>query len=267
MTMNRATRAGLLKFALVNGAADSATVGVTTAAQDGTAITTNDILIAVLELAATTNVWTDVTTSSAIIAGGKATFPNSAGDVVALLWMARDAGQQVSSPFIASEVGAGALANTNITIAGIETSDVLVAVVEINVTTGAWANRTGNSSITAANTIQCSDSTNGNSVFVIYMDTTGPRSFSALNLQFGIATIDSSPSTDPSSATLTGINAEDVLLVAVVVDETDFDIIDDLTSVAVVASDDTLTIDEPSPTATAGSKIFCLYQKSNDLDA
>jgi len=98
------------------------------------------------------------------------------------------------------------------------------------------------------------------------MDLTGPRSFSALNLQFRIGTIDSSPSTDPSSAALTGINADDILFSVLVVDETDYDIIDDLTSVSSVASDDTLTIDEPSPTATAGSKLLCFYQKVNDLD-
>ena len=267
MTMTRATRAGLLKFALVNGAADSSTVGVTTAAQDGTAITENDILIGVMELAATTNAWTDVTASSAIIAGGKVTFPASAGDVVAILWLARDAGLQVASPFVASEVGAGGLGDTDITIAGIATGDSLVAVIEINATSGAWANRTGNSSITAANTIQCSDSTDGNSVYVIYMDKTGPRGFSALNLHFGIATIDASPTDFPSSATLTGINAEDVILSAMAVDETDYDILDDLTSVTLVSADDTLVINEPSPTAVASSKMFCLYQKSNDLDS
>ena len=191
MVMERATRAGLLKFALVNGAADSDTVGVATAAQDSVAITTDDILVSVVELAATTNEWTDITTDSAIIAGGKVTFPASAGDVVAILWMATNAGLQVSSPFVASEVGAGALANTDIAIAGIAIADILVAVVEINATTGAWANRTGNSSITEAGVIQCTDSTDGNSVICIYMDLTGPRSFSALNLQFGIGTIDS----------------------------------------------------------------------------
>lgn len=263
--MTRATRAGLLKFAMVAGAADSSTAGITTAAQDGTAITTSDILIAVMELATSTNTWTDVTSSSDIIAGGKVTLPNSASDTVAILWMATNAERQVASPFIASEIGAGAGANSDITISGINTSDVIIMAVEVNATTGAWTDRTGNTTITAADTVQCSDSTSGNTVIVIYMDMTGPRGFSALNLHFGIATIDSSPSSIPSTATLTGVNAEDVLLVAVIVDETDFDVLADLSSVSVVSADDTLTITEPSPTATFESKIFCLYQKSNDL--
>jgi len=265
--MTRATRAGLIKFALLTGAADSATAGITTAAKDGTAITTSDIIIGVLELAVTANTWTDITSSSAIIAGGKITCPNSDTDVVAVWWMATDAGLQVASPIVQAEVGAGALANTNITIANISTTDVLIAAIEINTTTGAWTDRTDTTSVTAANTVQCTASTNTNALFVMWMDLSGPRGFAALNLQFGIATIDSSPSTDPSSATLTGINAEDVLLVALVVDETDYDALDEVASVSSVASDDTLTVDEPSPTATAGAKILCFYQKSNDLDA
>lgn len=264
MTMTRATRAGLIKFALLTGAADSSTAGITCAAGDGIAITTDDILICVMELAQTTNVWTDVTETSSIIAG-KVKCPESANDIIAVLWLATNAGLQVSSPFVAAEVGAGALANTNITITGIETSDVLIAAIEINTTSGAWTDRTATTTITAADTVQCSDSTNTNALFVIYMDLSGPRGFSALNLQFGIATIDSSPSTDPSSATLTGINSNDVPLVNLVVDEIDYDALDEVTGVTSVASDDTLSINEPSPTATAGAKIFCLYQKSEDL--
>ena len=265
--MTRATRAGLIKFALVTGAADSATVGLTTAAGDGTAITTDDILIGVLELAQTTNAWTNVTSDSAIIAGGKITVPASANDKIAVWWMATNAGLQVSSPFPTAELGVGALADTDITIANISTSDVLIAAIEIDATTGAWIDRTATTTITAANTVQCSDSTNGNSLYVMYMDLTGPRAFSAVNIQMGIATIDSSPSTDPSSATLTGINAEDTVLSALAVDETDYDALDELSGVTTVASDDTLTIDEPSPTATAGSKVLTFYQKANDLDS
>jgi hypothetical protein len=182
-------------------------------------------------------------------------------------WLAQDAGLQVSSPFVRAEVGAGALADTDITISGIATTDNIICAVEINATSGAWTDRTATTSITAADTVQCTASTNGNSLFVMYMDLSGPRGFSALNLQFGIGTIDSSPSTDPSSATLTGINDEDILLVCLCVDESDYDALDELTSVASVSADDTLSIDEPSPTATAGAKLLCFYQKSNDLAA
>jgi len=263
--MDQAVRAGLIKFAIVSGAADSATTGISVSAGDGTAISTDDIIIGVLNLTATTNAWVDDTANAAIIAGGKITCSESSGDKIAIWWMARNAGLQVASPFVASEVGAGALANVAITISGIKTTDVLIAVIEIDTTTGAWTDRTAATTIDAADTIKCTESTSGNSVFCMYMDLSGPRAFRSLNLQMGIATIDSSPSTDPSSATLVGINDEDVVLVALCVDETDYDILDDLTSVTTVAADDTLTVDEPSPTATSGSKMLVFYQKSEDL--
>lgn len=265
--MERAVRAGLIKFALVDGAADSATAGISVTAKDGVAITTDDIIIGAMELATTTNAWTDVTSDSAIIAGGKITCPASASDKIAVWWIARNAGLQVASPFIAAEVGDGTLADTDITIAGIETSDVLICAIEINASTGAWTDRTDTTSVTENDVVQCTASTNGNSLFVMYMDLSGPKAYSSLNLQFGIATVDSSPSTDPSSATLTGINDEDTILVALTVDETDYDALDELTSVITVSADNTLTVDEPSPTATAGSKILCFYQKANDLAA
>jgi hypothetical protein len=265
--MTQATRAGLIKFAFVSGAADSATAGIAVAAQDGVAITTSDILIGVLELATTTNAWDEITADAEIIAGGKVTIPNSASDTVAIWWMATDAGRQVASPFVASEVGAGAGSSSDITITGIATSDLLISVIEIDATTGAWTDRTGNSSITDADTIQCSDSTAGNSVWCMYMDRTGPRAFSSLNLQVGIATIDASPTLQPSTATLTGVRVGDTVLVALTVDETDYDILDEFASLITVASDDEILITgEPSPTsATAGSKMLCFYQKANDL--
>jgi hypothetical protein len=263
--MTRAVRAGLIKFALLTGAADSSTAGITCTAGDGTAISANDELIGVLELAQTTNAWTDTTASSSI-STTKLLCPASANDVVAVWWMACDAGLQVDSPFVSAEVGAGALANVSITISGITEEDTLISVIEINASTGAWTDRTAASSIYAANAIRCTSSTNGNSVFVMWMDAS-PRAFAALNLQMRVGTIDSSPSTDPSSATVTGINSNDVPLVVLCVDETDYDALDELTSVTTVAADDTLTIDEPSPTASAGAKLLVFYQKSNDLDA
>jgi hypothetical protein len=265
--MTRAVPKALIKFALFAGAADSATAGLACAAEDGTAITTNDIIIGCIEMAQTTNVITDRTSAAAIIAGGKITVTASANDVIACWWLARDAGLQVASPFIASEVGAGTTADTNITITGISTTDVIISAVSVNTTTGAWTDQTNDTTITAANTVQCGNDTSSTTVVVLWMDLSGPRSFSSLNLQFAVGTIDSSPSTDPSSATLTGINDEDIVLSVVCVDETDYDVLDDLTSVTTVASDDTLTVDEPSPTATAGAKLLVFYQKTNDLAA
>jgi hypothetical protein len=269
--MDRAVRAGLVKFAILTGAADSATVGITCAAADGTAITPNDKLVGVLELAQTTNAWTDTTAnaSTEIITGGKVTCPASADDKVAVWWMARDAGMQVDSPFIASEVGAGALANTNITITGINPSDLIISAVEINVTTGAWTDRTYTTTITAANTVQCSASTNGNSLWVMYMDRTGPRAFSALNLQMRVGTVEATPSPAPddSDVTITGINLEDTILAALCVDETDYDALDEITSILTVTADDTARMNVTSPSTTAGAKVLVFYQKANDLDA
>lgn len=266
--MQRARRAGLIKFALLTGAADSATAGITCTAGDGTAITTSDQLIGVMELAQTTNAWSDKTANSSITSGGKVLVPESANDKVAVWWMACDAGLQVASPFIAAGVGAGALANTDITITGIETTDTIICAVEIDATSGAWTDRTAATSITATNTVQCTASTAGNSLFVMYMDKSGPRGFSSINLQFGIATVDASPSSEPSTATLTGINDEDKLLVALCADETDYDALDELSSYITVSADNTLTItSQPSPTSTVGAKLLCFYQKTNDLAA
>ena len=263
--MTQATRSAVLKFALLTGAADSATAGITCTAGDGTAITTSDIIVGCLELAVTTNVWTDRTASAAIIAGGKITVDNSENDKVAVWWLARNAAGQVDSPFIGTGIATGALANTSMTLTGIALTDTLISVIEVNASSGAWTDRTAATSIYAANTIRCTQSTNGNIVYVLYMDNSGPRGFSALNLQMGIATVDSSPTTDPSSATLTSIHAKDVIFSAVCVDETNYNVLYDLTAYC-TAGTHLITVDEPSPTATAGAKILVFFQKSNDLE-
>lgn len=266
--MTRATRAGLIKFALVDGAADSATAGLTVEAGDGTSIGADDILIGVMELATTTNAWTDVTDDSAVLEAGTVTCPASGSDKIAVWWMAVDEEQQVASPFVMASVGAGAGAGktADIDATGISETDDIIAAIEINTTTGAWTDRTSATSITEDDVVQCTASTVGNMLFVMWMDLSGPRAFSSLNLQFGIATIDSSPTSDPSSATLTDIKAEDTVLVALIVDETDYDALYEVTDEVSVASDGVLTVDEPSPTATGGAKILCFWQKANDLD-
>lgn len=269
--MTRARVKALLKFAILTGAADSSTAGITCAAGDGTAITVSDEIVACYEMAQTSNAITDRTSTSAIIAGGKVTVPESADDRIAVWWLALDAGLQVDSPYIGSGLGAGALANTDITISGIGTSDVLISVVEINASSGLQTDRTAASTITAANTIRCTQSTNGNSVYVLYMDKSGPLAFSAMNLQFAVGTVDTSPSADPSpiagtsSAVVTGVKAGDTLLSVLAVDETDFDALYDLTPYCVVAGTNSIAIEEPSPTATVGAKLLVFWQKANDL--
>lgn len=264
--MTLATRAGLIKFAILSGAGDSSTAGIACAAGDGTAITVNDRLVGVVELHGTTYLPTLRTASSAIIAGGKVTCPNSAGKVILVWWMARDAERQCSSPFVQGAVGAGAGANTAITVSGISTTDRLICVAEINASTGAWTDRTAASSITAANEIKCTSSTAGNSVFVMWMDLSGPRAFSALNLQLLLGTLDASPTSVPSSATVTGILTTDKPLVVLAVDETDADALAEFGSVSSVTATDTVAIndDSPSPTLTAGATLYVFYQKGND---
>ena len=265
--MTRATRAGLIKFALVTGAGNSDTVGLAIAAEDGTAITLNDTIIGCVELAQTTNAPTDRTAASAIIAGGKITVPASANDVIVVWWMARDADRQVDSPFVQAAVGVGAGANASIICSGINTTDLLISVVSINdATGGAWTDRTVNSIIYAANVVRCDQSTAGEHLFVMWMDRSGPRAFSSLNLQFGLANIDVSPNTDPSSATLAAIRVGDTPLVVLCTDEIDKDALYELAVVTSVVSDGVLAIDEPSPTATLGAELWVFWQKANDLD-
>jgi hypothetical protein len=68
---------------------------------------------------------------------------------------------------------AGAGANTNITLTGIKPGDEIVSALELQPPTAgsgaAIANdRTAATSITAANTIQCTSATTGNQLLVIY---------------------------------------------------------------------------------------------------
>ena len=262
--IQKAVRAGLVKFALLTGAADSATAGITCTAGDGTAITLNDLIIGAIELAVTTNVWTDRSASCEIITGGKVTVPNSENDKVAVFWLARDAGLQVDSPFVASGIGTGALANVSIPVTGILTTDDLIAVIEVNTASGAWTDRTAASSIYTDGNVRCTSSTNGNTIYVLWMDQSGPRGFSAFHPRFYIGTIDTSPTTDPSSATVTGVDTTDKILSVLCVDETDYDILNDLTVYTTIAAADTVTIDEPSPTATSGAKLLVFVQKGVD---
>lgn len=68
---------------------------------------------------------------------------------------------------------AGANANTNITVTGINKGDLIVSVLEIQPPTAGSGNaiandRTATTSITAANTIQCTQSTASNQLLVLW---------------------------------------------------------------------------------------------------
>lgn len=66
-------------------------------------------------------------------------------------------------------IGAGAGANTNIAIAGIALVDTLVAVIEVPAN-AALVDRTATTTITSAGNIQCSATTAGNQVLVLWRD-------------------------------------------------------------------------------------------------
>lgn len=65
-------------------------------------------------------------------------------------------------------VATGAGANTNIAVTGITTSDTLLSVIEVPAATTTLVDRTSTSSITSAGNIQCTQSTSGNQVLVIW---------------------------------------------------------------------------------------------------
>lgn len=73
------------------------------------------------------------------------------------------------SPELCFSVVAGAGANTNIAISGIKAGrDQLVSVLEIPASTTTLVDRTAATSITSDGNIQCTSSTSGNGVLVVY---------------------------------------------------------------------------------------------------
>ena len=71
---------------------------------------------------------------------------------------------------IQEAVVAGAAADTDITVTGIALGDTLISVVEF--AGGVPTSRTSTTTITAANTIQCSVVTTGDVLVVLYHDAT-----------------------------------------------------------------------------------------------
>jgi hypothetical protein len=98
----------------------------------------------------------------------KVTATASGLDIQAVSPRASTAGAQLKVAY-----AAGAAANTNITISGIKTSDVLVSVLEIQPPTATSGNtivadRTAATTIYATNTIRISENTTGNQVLVLW---------------------------------------------------------------------------------------------------
>ena len=254
--MDGPTRSALIKFALLTGAADSSTVGITCAAKDGTTLAVGDQLIVVVNLAVTTNLPTRETGVS-IGSDGKLLCPTSTDDLVAVWWMActSDADQQ-ASPMIEGDLVDGALADTNMAASGIMTGDSLICAVEIAVTTGAWTDRTDTSSITSDGNVQCSVATSNDMMLLMWHAKDNVTAEASMYLRFTLATMGAS---DGSDITVTGIKTEDEVLVCYATDEASALGLDEVAAEVEITEDDTIRIDQVSPTVTAGADLWVFW--------
>lgn len=254
--MDGPTRSANIKFALLTGAADSSTAGITCTAKDGTAIAVGDQLIAVVNIAVTTNLPTNDTASSSIIAG-KVKCPTSTDDKVAVWWMActSNADQQ-ASPMIEGDLVDGAGANTAIAVSGIMLKDTLISCIEIAVTTGALTDRTDTTTITANGEIKCSAATDSDQLMVMWHAKDQVTAEASMCLRFTLGTMGVS---DGSDITITGIKTDDEVLVCYATDETSAEGLDEVAAEVEITDDDTIRIDQVSPTVTAGCKLWCFW--------
>lgn len=254
--MDGPTRSALLKFALLTGASDSSTAGITCAAKDGVAIAVGDQLIAVVNIATTTNLPTDETADSSIIAG-KVKCPTSTNDVVAVWWMAcTSAADQMASPMIEGDLVDGAASNTNMATVGIKTGDTLICAVEIATSTGAWTDRTDTTSITSDGNVQCSVATTDDTMLLMWHSLDNVTAEASMYLRFALANMGLS---DESDITVTGIKTEDEVLVCYATDEASALGLDEVSAEVEITEDDTIRIDQVSPTITAGADLWVFW--------
>lgn len=254
--MDGPTRAANIKFALLTGAADSATAGITCAAKDGTAIAVGDQLIAVVNIAVTTNLPTDDTANASIIAG-KVKCTASANDLIAVWWMActADADQQ-ASPMIEGDLVDGAGANTAIAVSGIMEKDALICSVEIATTTGAWTDRTDTTTITDDAEVKCSAATDSDTLLLMWHAKDNVTAEASMYLRFALANMGLS---DESDITVTGIKTEDEVLCCYATDETSALGLDEVAAEVEITDDDTIRVDQVSPTVTAGADLWVFW--------
>lgn len=255
--MDGPTRSAYVQFALVTGAADSATAGLTVASKGGVSLAYGDQLVGVVNIAQTTNLPTDDTANASISAAGKLLTTASANDVIAVWWMACTSGaNQMASPMIEGDLVAGAAADTDIAIAALAAGDDIICAVEIAVTTGAWTDRTDTTSITEAGVIQCTAATDGDMVLVMYHAKENVTAEASMFLRFALANLGTS---DEADITLTGIKAEDQVLVAYVTDETSAEGLDEVSAEVTITADDTIRVDMVSPTATSAADLWLFW--------
>ena len=254
--MDGPTRSALLKFALLTGASDSSTAGITCAAKDGTAIAVGDQLIAVVNLVTDDNTPTDDTASSSIIAG-KVKCPTSTNDLVAVWWMAcTSAADQMASPMIEGDLVDGANASTDIAVVGVKASDSLICAIEIATSTGAWTDRTDTTSITADAVVQCSVATNSDTLLLMWHSLDNVTAEASMYLRFTLTNMGLS---DESDITVTGIKTEDQVLACYATDESSALGLDEVSAEVTITEDDTIRIDQVSPTVTTGADLWVFW--------
>jgi len=255
--MDGPTRAANIKFALVDGAADSATAGLDVEAKDGTTLAYGDQLIAVVELVTSDNTPTDRTATSSINSSDKLLVANSENDKIAVWWMACTAdADQMSSPMIEADLVEGALANTNMATTGIKTGDSLICAVEIATTTGAWTDRTDTTSITSDGNVQCTAATTDDTMLLMWHAKDNVTAEASMYLRFTLASMGLS---DESDITVTGIKTEDQVLACYATDETSALGLDEVSAEVTITEDDTIRVDQVSPTVTAGADLWVFW--------
>lgn len=246
----------VLRFALLDGAADSATAGIDCADLAGNALAYGDEIVAAVELVTGDNTPTDRTSAAGITAGGNLTVPDSANDKVAVWWMAKTSdSDSVPSPRLQSALVTGGSAGA-LTCAGIAVGDSIVSAVEINASTGAWTDRSSVTTITDTNEITCSQATTGNKVWVIWMDKTGTVTNSNALWKFTLATAGLSAE---SLIAVSGLTTVDDVMICLAADESDADALEELSSVVTIPSDGYIVIGATSPTDVASCKLWIFW--------
>ena len=166
MSMFKSFDALGLKSSIQAGAAANTDITVT-------GISTDDTIIAALELNATHYLPTDQTRRCTITdTNDVQCSKTTASDVVWILYHDASA-QGIEAPCLKYVQVNGAAANTNMAITGIATEDTLLCVMALADTTAAWTDDLAQCSITSAGNIQSSTNNSTATLLIIYHDASG----------------------------------------------------------------------------------------------
>jgi len=262
-----------LQFAIVDGA--NADTDITVTALNGTSLAYGDVLVCVMEMAVTTNAWTDQTANCSIQSDGKLQCTNStASDRLFVLWEAATNALGYASFCIKSGIDLSVSAGQDtFDIAGIEAGDPVILCVGIDGTTGAMQDVTKWAICSNDGEVEIStwtDSDEGPSpltfdddVFCLYYDMnaggTGNLSDLADTGHCLQPVVVSGAGADTNIA-ITGIVTDDRLVCVLELDGTDYNIVADRTSTSSITSDGNIQC----TASTSGNKLFVLW---NDTSA